>query len=265
MSNFLEIKDLKINFYLEKGVLTAVDGVCLNIHQNETVVLAGESGSGKTITALSITKLLPANARIEEGSVNFNGRDILQLSNKQLTSLRGKEIAYIFQEPTSYLNPVITLGGQITETIMLHQNKNKKRAFNEALELLRLVNINNPRKTMFDYPHQLSEGMNQRALIAMAIACKPKLLIADEPTTSLDVTIEAQVLELLLNLKKQLGFSLLFITHNLSIAKKIAQRVYIMHKGKIVEEGLKEMIFYKQNHFHTKELIQAYEKIGRLT
>jgi len=264
MSEFLEIKDLKVNFYLDKHVLTAVDGVSLNIQQNETVVLAGESGSGKTITALSITKLLPANARIEEGSVNFNGSDILQLADKQLTSLRGKEIAYIFQEPSSYLNPVFSIGSQITETIMLHQDKNKKQAFNEALELLRLVNINDPQKVMFDYPHQLSGGMNQRALIAMAIACEPKLLIADEPTTSLDVTIEAQVLELLLNLKKQLGFSLLFITHNLSIAKKIANRVYIMYKGKIVEEGLKEEIFYKQTHFHTKELIQAYEKIGRL-
>jgi len=264
MAEFLEIKDLKVNFYLGKGVISAVDGVCLNIRQNETVVLAGESGSGKTITALAITKLLPANAQIEKGSVIFNGQDIAALSNKQLTALRGKEIAYIFQEPTSYLNPVFTIGDQITETIILHQNKNQTQAFNETLELLRLVNISNPRKTMFDYPHQLSGGMNQRALIAMAIACKPKLLIADEPTTSLDVTIEAQVLELLLNLKKQLGFSLLFITHNLSIAKKIANRVYIMYKGKIVEEGLKEEIFYKQNHFHTKELIQAYEKIGRL-
>lgn len=264
MAEFLEIKNLKVDFYLEKGVISAVDGVYLNIRQNETVVLAGESGSGKTITALSITKLLPANAKIEEGSVIFNGRDIATLSMKQLTALRGKEIAYIFQEPTSYLNPVFTIGDQITETISLHQNKNKKQAFNEALELLKLVNINNPRKTMFDYPHQLSGGMNQRALIAMAIACKPKLLIADEPTTSLDVTIEAQVLELLMDLKKQLGFSLLFITHNLSIAKKIADRVYIMYKGKIVEEGLKEEIFYKQTHFHTKELIQAYEKIGRL-
>jgi len=265
MENLLEIRNLKVNFHLENQIITAVEDVNIVIKRGEVLILAGESGSGKTITALSITKVLPQNAKIVSGSIFFHGQDLLKLDNKSLTKIRGKEIAYIFQEPTSYLNPVFSIGNQIIEAIMLHQNKTKKQAQIEAKELLNLVNIKDPEKVLYDYPHQLSGGMNQRVFIAMALACKPQLLIADEPTTSLDVTIEAQILKLLMDLKKEVGFSLLFITHNLSIAKRIGTRVYVMHKGKIVEEASKEEIFRSPKHFHTQELIKAYEKIGYIS
>lgn len=264
MKNLLEISDLKINFQIDKQLLPAVERVNLHIKPSEIVVLAGESGSGKTITALSICNILPANAKIISGQILFKEADLLQFDPRQITAIRGKEIAYIFQEPTSYLNPVFTIGSQITEAIILHHNKTKKDAFIEAEELLNLVRIKDPKKTLLDYPHQLSGGMNQRVFIAMALACKPMLLIADEPTTSLDVTIEAQILGLLMELKKKIGFALLFITHNLSVARRISDRIYVMHKGKIVEEGSKETIFSQPRHFHTKELIQAYERIGKL-
>lgn len=264
MENLLEIKDLRVDFLLDKHTVHAAAGINLHIKKGEVLILAGESGSGKTITVLSITKILPRNARITAGSIYFNGADLLRLDNKSLGLIRGKEIAYIFQEPTSYLNPVFTIGSQIVEAIILHQDKTKREAFMEALELLRLVNIREPKSVFFDYPHQLSGGMNQRALIAMALACKPKLLIADEPTTSLDVTIEAQILRLLMDLKKKIGFSLLFITHNLSIAKKIGSRIYIMYRGEIVEEGNAGEIFNNPKHFHARELVCAYEKIGKI-
>jgi ABC-type dipeptide/oligopeptide/nickel transport system ATPase component len=264
MENLLEIKNLKVIFVQGNRVITAVDGVDLSIAKDEVVVLAGESGSGKTVTALSITKVLPASAKMMCASINFNAIDLMQLDEESLVKIRGKEIAYIFQEPVSFLNPVYTIGSQIIETIMLHQNKSKKQARDEALDLLNLVKMAQPERVLLNYPHQLSGGMNQRAFIAMALACKPRLLIADEPTTSLDVTIEAQILKLLTDLKKKLGFSLLFITHNLSIAKRIADRVYVMYKGKIVEEAGIGQIFNSPQHFHTKELISAYEKIGRI-
>lgn len=264
MGSLLEINDLKVDFGSDKHIVHAVSGVNLYVKKDEVLILAGESGSGKTITALSITRVLPGNARIISGSIFLTGVDLLKLDNKSLSRIRGKEIAYIFQEPTSYLNPVFTIGSQILEAIMLHQDKTKKEAFTEALELLRLVNIREPKSVFFDYPHQLSGGMNQRVFIAMALACKPKLLIADEPTTSLDVTIEAQILQLLIDLKRKIGFSLLFITHNLSIAKRIGSRIYIMHRGKIVEEGNSEEIFSRPRHLHTQELVHAYEKIGRI-
>jgi len=264
MENLLEIKNLKVIFVQGNRVITAVDGVDLSIAKDEVVVLAGESGSGKTVTALSITKVLPASAKMICASINFNAIDLMQLDEGSLVKIRGKEIAYIFQEPVSFLNPVYTIGSQIIETIMLHQNKSKKQARDEALDLLNLVKMAQPERVLLNYPHQLSGGMNQRAFIAMALACKPRLLIADEPTTSLDVSIEAQILKLLMDLKKKLGFSLLFITHNLSIAKRIADRVYVMYKGKIVEEAGIGQIFNSPQHFHTKELISAYEKIGRI-
>ena len=264
MDNLLEIRDLRVDFFLDNRIISAVNGANFNVACNEVVVLAGESGSGKTITALAITKILPQNAKLISGSVNFNGRDLLQLDEEVLVKIRGKEIAYIFQEPTSFLNPVFSIGNQIMEAIMLHQNKSKQEAYAQALELLNLVKIKEPKKMLFDYPHQLSGGMNQRAFIAMALACQPKLLIADEPTTSLDVTTEAQILDLLLDLKERAGFSLLFITHNLSIAKKIGHRICIMYKGQIVEEAGRQAIFNSPRHFHTRELISAYEKIGKL-
>ena len=264
MNNLLEIKNLKVNFNVEGQVVHAVREVYLDVREGEVLVLAGESGSGKSVTALSITRLLPKTAEIVSGVINFHWVDLVKLNEEALSEIRGKEIAYIFQEPTSYLNPVYTIGNQLMEAIMLHHDKTKVQAQKEEVELLDLVKIKDPGRVIYDYPHQLSGGMNQRVLLAMALACKPKLLIADEPTTSLDVTVEAQILQLLLELKKQLGFSLLFITHNLSIARRIADRVSVMYRGKVVEEGNVEKIFSNPEHEHTKELIKAYEKIGKI-
>lgn len=264
MGNLLEIKNLKVEFYLDDQVITAVDGASLNIKENEIVVLAGESGSGKTITALCICKILPRNAHIVCGAINFAGREMFCLNENELIKIRGKDIAYIFQEPVSFLNPVYTIGEQIMEVIRLHQGKNKKAAYEETIGLLKKVRIWEAKRVFQSYPHQLSGGMNQRAFIAMSLACNPKLLIADEPTTSLDVTIEKEILDLLLELKNKLKFSLLFITHNLSIAQKIADRIFVMYKGKIVEEADRKGIFESAKHSHTKELISAYERIARL-
>jgi len=264
MGNLLEVKNLKVDFELESQNIHAVDGVNFCVNKNETVVLAGESGSGKTITALALTKILPSNSRIVSGEIFWEGNNISALNENQLSSIRGRKIAYVFQEPASFLNPVYTIGAQIAEVLILHQKLNRKEAFIRAKELLADVKINQPSGVLSNYPHQLSGGMNQRVFIAMSLACNPALLIADEPTTSLDVIIEMQILNLLMELKDKLGFSLLFITHNLSIAKKIAQRIYVMYQGKIVEEGRVEDIFNNPSHFHTQELMTAYQKIGKL-
>ncbi len=264
MTNLLEIKDLKVDFELEDQQIHAVDGVSLSVNKDEVVVLAGESGSGKTITALAVTRILPANARIISGQIFWEGNNLLDLDEKGLSSVRGKKIAYVFQEPASFLNPVYTIGEQIAEVLILHQKLSRQDAFARAKTMLADVKISEPERVLSSYPHQLSGGMNQRAFIAMSLACKPDLLIADEPTTSLDVTIEAQILKLLMELKDKLGFSLLFITHNLSIAAKLARRVYIMYQGKVVESGATRDIFDNPGHFHTRELIAAYRKIGKL-
>ena len=264
MANLLELRNLRVEFYTQTGRIIGVDDVSLDIAGNEILVLAGESGSGKTVTALSLTGILPPNARIVSGRAEFLGRDLFRLEEQSLVKVRGGEISYIFQEPASFLNPVYTIGTQIIESIMLHQSQTKSQASGQALELLNLVKIKDPQRVFSSYPHQLSGGMNQRAFIAMSLACRPKLLIADEPTTSLDVTVEAQILELLVGLRKEMGFSMLFITHNLSIAKKIADRICVMYKGRIEEEGDREGIFGSPKHFHTRELIAAYERIGRI-
>lgn len=264
MYNLLEITNLKVDFYLPGEKFSAVDRLNLYIAMDEVVVLAGESGSGKTVTALSITRILPPQAKIIEGSIRFQGKDLLKISESDLYDIRGSKIAYIFQEPTSFLNPVFSIGEQISEAIILHQSKSRQEARDETVRLLSLVNIKHPQQRIFDYPHNLSGGMNQRAMIAMALACKPRLLVADEPTTCLDVTTESQILNLLMDLKSQFKFSILFITHNLSIAKRIADRIAIMYKGRIVEEGDKHTIFGSPKHQHTKKLVAAYEKIGRI-
>jgi len=264
MENLLEIKNLRVEFGTEGKPVAAVDGVNLSLRPAETVVLAGESGSGKSVTALSVAGLLPPEAVIRSGEVIFQGRDLRRLSGGEFDRVRGREIAYIFQEPASYLDPVYTIGSQIAETLTLHQGLDTGAAARETLSLLALVRIGEPERVARSYPHQLSGGMNQRVFIAMALACRPRLLIADEPTTSLDITIEAQIISLLCELKEKFGFSLLFITHNLAIGRRIAERIYIMHRGTVVEEGSPQSIFNSPAHFHTKELIAAYEKIGRV-
>jgi len=264
MSPLLEVKGLKVDFHLENRIVHAVEGVDLQVRRNETVVLAGESGSGKTITTLALTRILPAPARIVAGQVLLEGRDMLALEEKKLYSIRGGVIAYIFQEPASFLNPVLTIGEQIVEAVIWHQRLGRQEAQAQGRELLRQVRIAEADRVFNSFPHQLSGGMNQRAFIAMALACKPSLLIADEPTTSLDVTMGAEILKLLTELKEKVGFSLLFITHNLAIARKISQRIYVMYRGRVVENGLTEDIFKDPKHFHTRELIAAYHKIGKL-
>ncbi|MFA6384950.1 MAG: ABC transporter ATP-binding protein, partial [Candidatus Omnitrophota bacterium] len=237
MSLLLDIRGLQVDFHVDTGTISAVSGASLSVKPHETVVLAGESGSGKTVTALSICRILPSNARITAGAVFFEDRELTGLEESLLRMIRGKDVSYIFQEPAAYLNPVYTIGNQIDEAVMLHQGKGAHDAGQVSLDLLAKAGFKDPQRIYRSYPHQLSGGMNQRAFIAMALSSKPKLLIADEPTTSLDATIEAQILKLLMELKDEYGFSLLFITHNLSIAKKIADRVYVMYQGRIVEEA----------------------------
>lgn len=265
MADLLKIQNLSITFTVGINTFKAVDSLNLTLEEGITTVLAGESGSGKSVTCLAITNLLPENAIVgKESRIIFEHKNILSLSPKELTDIRGGKISYVFQEPSSYLNPVFSIGNQITETVMLHQKISQKKAEEETELLLSLVKINDPRRVMQSYPHQLSGGMNQRVFLAMSLACKPKLLIADEPTTALDVTTEAAILSLLIELKETLGFTLLFITHNLSIAARIADRVCIMQRGKIVEDNTVDAIFTKPQHTHTKELMAAYKTIGSL-
>jgi ABC-type glutathione transport system ATPase component len=265
MEQVLQITGLKIEFLTAQGMTAAVKSADLSVGRGETVVLAGESGSGKSLTALSVAGLLPAGAIITQGEIVFGGKDMRGLTGPGLEAVRGSKVAYIFQEPASYLDPVYTIGSQISEALVAHRGLRGNEAGQETLRLLGLVRISDPGRVARSYPHQLSGGMNQRASIAIALACRPQLLIADEPTTSLDVTVEDQIIRLLCGLKAELGFSLLFITHNLSIARRIADRIVVMHRGETVEEGGREKIFSGPRHPHTKELIAAYERIGRLS
>ena len=253
MDNLLEIRGLEVRF----GDIAAVDGADLDIADGEILALVGESGSGKTVTALSITKILPEDARIAEGKILFKGRDLLQCREEELEEIRGKEISYIFQEAGASLNPVLPIGRQIQEAIILHQKKSRKEAADIAFTLLEMVKLRHPLDILKSYPHQLSGGMNQRVMIAIALAMKPKLLIADEPTTALDVTIESEIIRLLLELKKTLGFSILFITHNLRLVGKFADQVAIMYRGKIVEKAKTQDIFSNPKHKHTEDLINS--------
>jgi microcin C transport system ATP-binding protein len=264
MENLLKVRNLRVEFVTEKGMATAVKDANLAVRQGETVVLAGESGSGKSVTAMAVAGLLPAGGILARGAVYFRGTDLTTLGEAELERIRGREIAYVFQEPSSYLDPVYTIGDQVGELLGLHRGLTGARAREECLRLLDLVRIREPERVRNSYPHQLSGGMNQRVFTAMALACAPKLLIADEPTTALDVTVEDQIIRLLCELKAQLGFSLFFITHNLAIARRIADTVFIMHQGEVVESGDSRSIFASPQHAHTKELIAAYEKIGKI-
>lgn len=257
MNKVLEIKNLHVHFKQPNRIVKAVEGVNLDISQGEILALVGESGSGKSLTALSITKILPETADIASGEIIFQEQDLLKVGEKEMQSLRGKDISYIFQEATASLNPVLSIGSQFTESIMLHQNKTKKDALEPALNLLKLVHLAHPKGILNSYPHQLSGGMNQRVAIAMALSSRPKLLIADEPTTALDVTIEAEVIKVILELREKLNYSILFITHNLALVEKFADRIAIMYKGRIVEEAAVRQIFSSPKHYHTQDLISS--------
>ncbi|MEW6096942.1 MAG: ABC transporter ATP-binding protein [bacterium] len=261
----LEIKELKVYFLIDKKEVKAVDGVNLCLYKGKTLGLVGESGCGKSLTALSILRLTPPQSQIVGGKILFEGEDLLKYSNSQLRQIRGGKISMIFQDASSSLNPVFTIGNQIYEAIRLHQNLSPKEAKEKVKSLLKLVGIPSPEEQFFRYPHQLSGGMNQRVMIAMAVASNPAILIADEPTTALDVTIQAQVLVLLKELQAKLNMSILLITHDLSIIAQITDYVAIMYAGKIVEEATTNEIFSNPLHPYTKALLASIPKLDSET
>lgn len=259
----LEIKDLRVDFRQGDKTVEALRGVDLKVFEGEILGLVGESGSGKSVTALSITGLLPKSASIRSGSISFDGLDLLSLNEDDLRKIRGGKISYVFQDPATSLNPVFTIGEQLAETIALHQKVRKEEAFDIAVESLKDVGMPYPREIVFAYPHQLSGGMKQRVMIAMAVSCRPKLLIADEPTTALDVTVQAQILELLAELKDGLKLTVILITHDLSIVSQVAEKTAVMQEGKIVEYGDTELVYRKPAHPYTRKLIDCIPKIGK--
>ena len=254
----LEVKELCTHFHTSKGVLKAVDGVSLTIGRSEILALVGESGCGKSVTALSIMRLIATPpGKIAGGEVLFEGQDLLRLSPAQMQQVRGNGIGMIFQEPMTSLNPVLTIGEQISETLIAHRGESRKSAIEKACELLDLVRMSAPRQRLGQYPHELSGGMRQRVMIAMALACEPKLLIADEPTTALDVTVQAQILDLLLEMRERLGMSILLITHDLGVVAEVADRVAMMYAGQKIEEASVFDLFQHPQHPYTQGLIQA--------
>ena len=258
----LEVSDLKTYFFTDDGVVKAVDGVSFSIDEGETFGLVGESGCGKSVTALSIIKLIPdPPGKIIGGEVHLEGEDLLKKSEKEMQKIRGNKISMIFQEPMTSLDPVFTIGSELIETIQLHQGLEKKEAEKKAIEMLRVVGIPEPEKRMKEYPHQLSGGMRQRAMIAMALSCNPKLLIADEPTTALDVTIQAQILRLMDKLKEEFSAAVLLITHDLGVIAETCKNVGVMYAGKIVEYGSVEDIFENPLHPYTVGLNRAIPRL----
>lgn len=260
----LEIQNLKTYFYTQDGIMPAVDGVSLKINRGETLCIVGESGCGKSVTAMSILKLVPRPpGKYVSGQILFKGEDILSKTDAEIRKIRGKDIAMIFQEPMTSLNPVYTVGDQIAEAIMIHQGKKKKEAMEQAVHMLKKVGIPSPEKRVWEYPHQLSGGMRQRVMIAMALSCNPKVLIADEPTTALDVTVQAQILDLMRKMQRKTGTAILFITHDLGVVAEMADRVAVMYAGKIVEEALVEDLFERPLHPYTIGLLKSIPQLGQ--
>ncbi|MBI5812188.1 MAG: ABC transporter ATP-binding protein [Deinococcota bacterium] len=265
----LEVKDLKVHFFTDDGVVKAVDGVSFHIDKGETLAVVGESGSGKSVTSLAAMRLIPMPpGKIVNGEILFRGKDkvvkdLTKLSEAEMRKIRGNDIAMIFQEPMTSLNPVYTVGDQIAEAIVLHQGKSKKEALEIAADMLDLVGIPEPKKRLSNYPHQMSGGMRQRVMIAMALSCNPSLLIADEPTTALDVTIQAQILELMKKLQDEIGMSILFITHNLGVVAEMADRVVVMYGGRAVEEADVVTTFKKPLMPYTMGLLNSIPRLDR--
>ncbi len=258
----LDIRGLKTHFKTDDGWLHAVDGVDLTIEAGETVCVVGESGCGKSVTAKTVMKLIDMPpGKIVAGQVLWQGRDLVPLGPQEMQKIRAKEIAIVFQEPMTSLNPVYTVGEQIAESIRLHEGLGRREAMDRAVEMLKLVNIPTPERRVKDYPHQFSGGMRQRVMIAIALACNPKLLIADEPTTALDVTIQAQILDLMVELKDRLGMAIMLITHAMGVVAETAQRVVVMYAGKVVEEASVEDLFARPRHPYTQGLIRSIPRI----
>ena len=259
----LDVRNLRTCFHMEEGSIAAVDGVSLHVMPGEAVGLVGESGCGKSVTALSVMRLIYPPGKIEEGEVIFKGKNLLKISEPEMRKIRGNEISMIFQETMTSLNPVFTVGNQIAEAIELHQGKGKKAALEEAVRMLRAVQIPDPEKRIYDYPHQMSGGMRQRVMIAMALSCNPSLLIADEPSTALDVTIQAQILDIIAKLQEEFGLSVILITHDLGVIAETVTRVIVMYTGRIVEEGSVKEIFKDPKHPYTQGLLQSVPKMHK--
>jgi peptide/nickel transport system ATP-binding protein len=262
MAPLLEIKGLKTHFATDDGIVQAVDGVDMTINKGETLCVVGESGCGKTVTAMSILKLIAMPpGRIVDGEIIFEGRDLVPLTSDQLDEVRGREIGFIFQEPMTSLNPVLTVGEQIAESLRRHEGLSRKDALGRTVDMLKLVQIPNAEARVHDYPHQFSGGMRQRVMIAIALACRPKLVIADEPTTALDVTIQAQILDLLQDMKDRFGMAVMLITHAMGVVAETAQRVVVMYAGKVVEEASVDRLFEQPAHPYTQGLIRSIPRI----
>ena len=253
--SLLEVKDLCTSFYTDAGEVKAVNGVSFNLEKSKVLGIVGESGSGKSVTAYSIMQILSSKGKIVSGSVKLNLEELVGADEDTMKNVRGNKISIIFQDPMTSLNPTFTIGYQLTEAILLHTKRNKDEAYSRAVEMLRLVNVNEPEKRMKQYPFELSGGMRQRVMIAMALACEPDILIADEPTTALDVTIQAQILELMKKLQQELGMAIIMITHDLGVVAQMCDEVIIMYAGSVCEQGKTEEIFYNPQHEYTKGLL----------
>ena len=258
----MEIENLKTYFYTWAGVVKAVDGVSLKVREGETLGLVGESGSGKSVTALSMLRIVPRPGKVVGGRIIYKGEDLLEKNESEMQKFRGKEVSYIFQDPSTSLNPVFTIASQLIEVIRQHQNVTKQEALEKALELFRLVEIPDPDIKIWNYPHQLSGGMKQRIAVARALSCEPSLLLADEPTTALDVTVQAQILDLLKNLKQKLGMAMVLITHDMGVVADVADRITVLYAGRVCESAPTRTIFYKPMHPYTRALLEAVPSLA---
>ena len=258
----LDIDNLQVSFFTPAGEVKAVSGISYTLNYGEVLGIVGESGSGKSVSAYTLMGLIAHPGKIVGGSINFNGHQIEKMTEKEFRKMRGSEVGIIFQDPMTSLNPVYTIGNQLTEMLRLHTNMNRQQRHARAVELLGLVGINEPEKRMKQYPHEFSGGMRQRVMIAMGLACQPKLLIADEPTTALDVTIQAQIMELMVDLKKKINMSIILITHDLGVVSDVCDRIVVMYAGKIVEIGSTDDIFYNPKHCYTQGLLRSIPKIN---
>ena len=264
-SPLLRIRNLSVSFHLLEGVVPAVSGVNLSLHEGEILGIAGESGCGKSVTAKSVLRIIPhPPGNTHSGEIRFDGKDLLQLSEQEMQKVRGSRISMIFQEPMTSLNPAFTVGDQIAEVFRFHQGLSKSAAWKKAVEELRLVEIQDPEQRAKAYPHELSGGMRQRAMIAIALACRPRILIADEPTTALDVTIQAQILKLMAKLQEEIGMAVMLITHNLGVIAALASRVVIMYAGRVVEDGPVDDIFNRCHHPYTRGLLQCVPRLDQV-
>lgn len=253
----LQVKNLCTSFNVDAGEVRAVNGISFNLDKGKVLGIVGESGSGKSVTAYSIMRILVEPGKIVGGEILFNGEDIVKYSKKQMREFRGKRVSIIFQDPMTSLNPTFTIGNQLREAILLHTDRNRAEANARALEMLQLVGVNEPEKRLKQYPHELSGGMRQRVMIAMALACEPDILIADEPTTALDVTIQAQILELMKDLQKKMGMAIIMITHDLGVIADMCDKIIVMYAGRVCERGTVDEIFYNPRHEYTKGLLRS--------